>query len=96
MTQTGKPSAEEMEMHRALRVLAYDEEDRRYALCGEACPLDGRVKASESRHWAFAPEPAPGTDVQDGLSMEDKDIALACLSRFKRGICQQPNPMKGE
>jgi hypothetical protein len=96
MTQSNKSSAEEQEMHKALRALVYEEEDRQYALCGENCPLDGRAKATESRYWAFAPEPTPGTHVQDGLSMEDKDIALACLSRFKRGICQQPNPTKGE
>lgn len=92
------PTLEEQLEHKALRVI-YEAEEAMNAseLCGD-CPLEGRPSSLAAREWAFAPsEPIePDTVPKGEPSMVDKDIALACLSRFKRGICKQPNPVKGE
>jgi len=90
MTEIVDTNMQEMAVDQALMALFESEED---ALCAD-CPLTGLTQAAEARKKVFQPflpeEAQPESTSK--ISMVDHDIALKCLSRYRRGVCEQPAP----
>lgn len=99
MSKSAEPLTETMQEHRLLKDIYEREETARInGLCGIDCPLEDRELCTAAREWAFAPAVPinPDTSEKGGLSIIDKNLALACLSRHLRDICPQPIPENNE